>query len=212
MDSAEVGTSVKAASKEVGGVADSPTSDAPAKEPGGQSPADSACARLRIHSAGPNWVELSLPCSIDAADQLNEFSVWYFADLQKDVRESVRAALRELVLNAIEWGGRSDVTKRVQIAIFRGRRVVLCRVRDLGKGFRIENLSPAAICSPEDGPFNHMLVREQKGLLPDGFGLPIVRSCIDELIYSDSGDQVLFLKYIDPSDAAAQVAPALWAD
>ncbi len=194
MDSTQVGTPVKVTGKEVGGVADSPTSDAPGKGPGGQSPAEPACARLRIHSAGPNWVELSLPCSIEAADRLNEFSGWYFADLQEDVRESVRIALRELVLNAIEWGGHSKVTKRVQIAILRGRHVVLCRVRDLGKGFRIENLSHATICNPEDGPFNHMLVREQEGLRPGGFGLTISRSCIDELIYSDSGNEVFFLK------------------
>lgn len=165
-------------------------SDGDAAEPSGP--------RLRIHSAGPHWVEFSLPCSIDAADQLNEFLVWFFADLQEDVRESVRTALRELLMNAIEWGGQSDLTKRVQVAILRGRRVVLCRIMDPGDGFRLENLSHAAICNPDDNPCKHMSVREQKGLRPGGFGLTIVRGSTDELIYNDVGNEVVFLKYLDP--------------
>ena len=173
-----------------------------------QDAAEPACPRLRIHSAGPDWVELSLPCSIDAADQLNEFLVWFFADLQEEVRQSVRTALRELLLNAIEWGGNSDMTKRVQVAILRGQRVVLCRVMDPGNGFRIQNLTHAAICNPDDKPCNHMLVREQKGLRPGGFGLTIVRGSTDELIFNDAGNEVVFLKYIDPPDSTTGAAPA----
>ena len=164
-------------------------SDGDAAEPSGP--------RLRIHSAGPHWVEFSLPCSIDAADQLNEFLVWFFADLQEEVRESVRTALRELLMNAIEWGGQSDLTKRVQVAILRGRRVVLCRIMDPGNGFCFENLSHAAICNPDDNPCQHMSVREQKGLRPGGFGLTVVRGSTDELIYNDVGNEVVFLKYLD---------------
>lgn len=165
----------------------------------------SAWPCLKIHSARPDWIEFSLPCSIEAADQLNEFLVWCFADLQEDARESVRTALRELLLNAVEWGGNSDVTKQVRVAILRGRRVVLCRIMDPGNGFRFEGLTHAAIGNPDGRPWDHMLVREQKGLRPGGYGLTIVRGSADELLYNDTGNEVVFLKYIDPPVVSTSV-------
>ena len=153
---------------------------------------------LEIHSARHHWVEFSLPCTIEAADQVNEFLVWFFAELHEDVRESVMLVLRELMLNAIEWGGKSDETKRVRISILHGRRAVVCRVSDPGNGFRLEKLSHAAISNPEGQPCNHIFVREKMGLRPGGFGLEIVHSKVDELIYNDAGNEVVFMKYTDP--------------
>lgn len=160
---------------------------------------------LEIHSARHNWVEFSLPCSVKAADQVNEFLVWVFAELTEDVRDSVRIVLRELLMNAIEWGGKSDVSKRVRVAILHGRRALVCRISDPGNGFRMENLRHSAISNPDDKPFNHMSVREQMGLRPGGYGLTIVTSGVDELIYNDAGNEVVFMKYID---RAADSAPA----
>ena len=157
--------------------------------------------RLQIHCARPDWVELSLPCAIEVADQLHEFLAGCFVELQEDVRESVRTALRELVLNAIEWGGKSDVTKRVRVAILRAQRAVICRVADPGDGFRMEGLSHAAVSNPDNRPYDHMAVREQKGLRPGGFGLAIVRGSVDDLIYNDAGNEVIFLKYTDSPPA-----------
>jgi len=163
---------------------------------------------LQIHSARPDWLEFSLACSIEAADQLNELLVWCFADLREDFRESIRTALRELLMNAIEWGGKSDASQRVRVAILRGRRVVLCRIVDPGKGFRLENITHAAIGYPDDRPCDHMRIRQQKGLRPGGFGLTIVRSSADELIYNDAGNEVVFIKYIDPPSLDTPLPPA----
>jgi len=156
---------------------------------------------LEMLCARPDRVELSLPCALEAADQLHEFLAGCFADLQEDVRESVKTSLRELVLNAIEWGGRSDATKRVRVVILRSQSAVICRVIDPGEGFRREDLSHAAVSNPDNRPYNHMAVREQKGLRPGGFGLAIVRGSVDHLIYNDVGNEVVFLKYIDPPPA-----------
>jgi len=159
-----------------------------------------------IHSARHNWVELSVPCAVEAADQLNDFLLGFFAELQEEVRESVRTVLRELLLNAIEWGGRSDESKRVRIAILHGRRAVVCRVADPGNGFRMENIKHASICNPAGKPYDHMSVRQQMGMRPGGFGLAVVTGCVDELIYNDAGNEVVFVKYIDPQ---AYSAPTL---
>jgi hypothetical protein len=42
-----------------------------------------------------------------------------------------------------------------------------------------------------------MQVREQKGLRPGGFGLLMVRAKVDELIYNEKQNEVMFVKYLD---------------
>jgi hypothetical protein len=42
-----------------------------------------------------------------------------------------------------------------------------------------------------------MEVREQKGLRPGGFGLLSVRAKVDELIYNEKRNEVIFVKYLD---------------
>jgi hypothetical protein len=50
-------------------------------------------------------------------------------------KEEVATAFREMVLNAIEHGGRFDGNQHVEIAYFRTRHVVICRVKDSSPGF-----------------------------------------------------------------------------
>lgn len=66
-------------------------------------------------------MELSLTCSFEAADQFNEFVEWFFSELPESIRVALRTAMRELILNAIEWGGRLDGSKRVRVAILQGQ-------------------------------------------------------------------------------------------
>ena len=65
---------------------------------------------IEVASARPDWVELVAPCSLDVADRIHEFVMHLDADLARDVRESMGQAFRELLSNAIEWGGRLDPT------------------------------------------------------------------------------------------------------
>jgi anti-sigma regulatory factor (Ser/Thr protein kinase) len=44
---------------------------------------------------------------------------------------------------------------------------------------------------------HHAFVREEKGLRPGGLGLAITRSLVDELIYNEAHNEVLFVKYLD---------------
>ena len=150
---------------------------------------------LEIHSARHDWVEVSLPCVFEAADQFTEFSMWFLSELEEETRDALRTALRELVLNGIEWGGRLDSSRRVRVAILHGQHAVLCRVVDPGEGFQFDDLSHAAIANPADSPFHHMSVREKKGLRAGGFGLSIVQASIDELLYNGKGNEVVFIKY-----------------
>jgi CheY-like chemotaxis protein/anti-sigma regulatory factor (Ser/Thr protein kinase) len=150
---------------------------------------------IEVVSARPDWVELSVPCTRDAAERLHEVMARLDTDLPEDVRESVGYAFRELLLNAIEWGGKLDPKRRVRISYVRAKRMLIYRIADPGPGFKLEEMKHAAINHPDD-PIEHMTVREQKGLRPGGFGLVMVRAKVDELIYNEARNEVMFVKYL----------------
>lgn len=152
---------------------------------------------IEMISARPEWVELEVPCTREAAERLQPVMAEMDADLAPEVRESIAYAFRELLLNAIEWGGRLNPKRKVRIAYLRARRMVMYRIADPGPGFNIEDLTHAAIGQPSSDPIQHMQVREEKGLRPGGFGLLMVRASVDELLYNEKRNEVVFVKYLD---------------
>lgn len=64
-------------------------------------------------------------------------------------------------------------------------------------GFRPETLSHATLGNPLDGPFKHMTEREDKGMRTGEFGLLMTRSLVDEFIYNEAHNEVVFVKYLD---------------
>jgi len=157
-----------------------------------------AALGIEVVSSTPNWVELIVPCTRESAARIEGFLAHLDADLTPAVRESVGYAFRELLLNAIEWGGKLDPNRKVRIACLRAKRMLLYRIADPGPGFRIEDLSHAAIAHDGD-PIAHMESREEKGLRPGGFGLMLVHAKVDELLYNEARNEVVFVKYLDPS-------------
>ena len=74
--------------------------------------------------------------------------------------------------------------------------MLIYRIADPGPGFTMDAMDHAAISHPGD-PLEHMHVREEKGLRPGGFGLLMVRAKVDELIYNEKQNEVVFVKYLD---------------
>ena len=89
-----------------------------------------------------------------------------------------------------------DPNRKVRIACLRTRRMVLYRIADPGPGFRLEELPHAAVSNP-DNPLLHVQVREEKGLRAGGFGILMTKSIVDELIYNEARNEVVFVKYLD---------------
>jgi CheY-like chemotaxis protein/anti-sigma regulatory factor (Ser/Thr protein kinase) len=154
-------------------------------------------AAIEVISARPEWVELVLPCRREAVERIQTVMAGLDTDLAPDVRESIAYAFRELLMNAIEWGGRLDPARTVRISYLRARRMLLYRIADPGPGFNIEKLPHAAIGGPPDDPIAHMQVREEKGIRPGGFGLLMVRESVDELLYNEKRNEVVFVKYLE---------------
>jgi CheY-like chemotaxis protein/anti-sigma regulatory factor (Ser/Thr protein kinase) len=157
---------------------------------------------IEVISARPEWVELVVPCTREAAERIQTVMAQLDTDLPADLRDTIGYAFRELLLNAVEWGGKLDPKRKVRIACLRTQRMLLYRIADPGPGFKIDNLPHAAIGHSPDDPIGHMMVREEKGIRPGGFGLLMVKNSVDELIYNEKRNEVVFVKYLD--DGAAK--------
>jgi len=157
---------------------------------------------IEVLSARPSWVELLVPCQLEVADRIQGFLKRLEADLPEDVRESVGLAFRELLLNAIEWGGKLDPNRKVRIAYLRTPRLLLYRIADPGAGFRFEGLDHSALSNPAEKPLQHIETRQQKGLRAGGFGILMSKAMVDELLYNEAQNEVVFVKYLDTKKPA----------
>ena len=156
---------------------------------------------IRLISARPEWVTLDVRCKMDAADRTTQFVREIEGDLPAPVREDVAAAFRELLMNAVEHGGHGDPKKRVRVSLVRTSRSLIVHIHDPGQGFSLDFLPHAAISNPADSPIRHVEVRAEAGKRPGGFGILLTRNMVDDLLYNQRGNAVLFVKYLDkPSE------------
>lgn len=151
---------------------------------------------IEVLSRRPDWVELLVPCTIEAAERSESFLDAARSDLAPELSEALSKAVHELVLNAVEWGGKLDPKRRVRIACVRTSRMILYRIADPGAGFNAETLSHAALNNPPDQPAEHQRVRADMGLRPGGFGILMAQALADELIYNEAHNEVILVKYL----------------
>jgi len=152
---------------------------------------------IEILSATPDWIRLSVRCEMSTAERLMQF-FREIIDLPGGESETVAAAIRELLMNAIEHGGKFDPEKHVEVSYLRTRRAVSCRIKDPGQGFSWSGIPHAAVMNPPDDPLRHLTYREAENLRPGGFGVLLVKKSIDELLYNEQGNEVVLVKYVDP--------------
>jgi anti-sigma regulatory factor (Ser/Thr protein kinase)/CheY-like chemotaxis protein len=151
---------------------------------------------ILVLSASPQWVTLDVRCKMEAGDRATHFVRELEAALPTAMREDVTSAFRELLFNAIEHGGKYNPKKRVRVCLMHTPKALIVQIQDPGKGFRLDSLPHAAISNPEDSPIRHVEVRAEAGQRPGGFGILMTRNLVDELIYNERGNGVLFVKYL----------------
>jgi anti-sigma regulatory factor (Ser/Thr protein kinase) len=151
---------------------------------------------MEIVSELPEWVELRVPCVLSTVSPLENLLAQLEVDLPREVGEAISYAFREMLGNAVEYGGRLDPTKRVEVRYVRLKRAVICRIKDPGQGFDYTRLDHAAINNPTNDPICHASVRQEKGLRPGGFGILLTSQLVDELVYNERHNEVLFVKYL----------------
>jgi len=150
---------------------------------------------IELLSATPEWISIIARCDKQTADRLVQF-FQEVSDLPAPERDVVAIAFREMLLNAIEHGGNFDPNQYVEVAYVRTRKSVMCRIKDPGQGFSLEEIHHAAVNNPSYDPIRHVLFREAQGLRPGGYGVLLAKHVVDELMYSEKGNEVLLIKYL----------------
>ena len=151
---------------------------------------------IEVFSARPEWITLAVRCKLDAGERVVQFVREAAADVPPTAREDIATAFRELLMNAIEHGGRSDPGANVRVSLVRTRKAFVGQLQDPGSGFSLETIPHAAVGNPADSPIRHVEIRAEQGQRPGGFGILMARSLMDELIYNELGNEVLFIKYL----------------
>jgi anti-sigma regulatory factor (Ser/Thr protein kinase)/DNA-binding NarL/FixJ family response regulator len=150
---------------------------------------------IEVVSATAEWISVIARCERKTADRLVHF-FREISDLPEPEGDQVATAFREMLLNAIEHGGNFDPSQYVEICYVRTQKMVMCRIKDPGEGFTLDELHHAAVNNPSYDPIRHAHFREAQGLRPGGYGLMIARHFVDELVYGEKGNEVLLIKYL----------------
>jgi DNA-binding NarL/FixJ family response regulator len=151
---------------------------------------------IEVLSAHPNWVSLRINSQVLTAERLISFLTELQTGLAEAPREELMMAFREILMNAIEHGAEFRPGKVIDVAAVHTARTVVFYVRDPGPGFRWESLDHAAVGHPEDVS-KHVEVRDKLGMRPGGFGILMAQGVVDELIYSEVGNEVLMIKHLE---------------
>jgi len=170
---------------------------------------------IEVLSARADWIELRVPCDLLAVEPLERLLRQLEAELSPEARDQIAYAFREMLRNAIEYGGKNDPKQKVEVGYLRAERFILYRIKDPGEGFTFESLHTpagpiAGILNPPDDPTQHQRAREELGLRPGGFGILLARDMADELRYNERHNEVILIKYLDRQpESEARVTPAV---
>ncbi len=157
---------------------------------------ESPMIEIEVLSAEPHWVQLRVPCDLAAVPLLQKLLIQLKADLPEETREAMAYAFREMLNNAIEHGGKLDPTKYVEVLCVRVKRAIIYWIKDPGEGFDPGQLEHAAVNNPANDPFRHVSVRDEKGLRAGGFGILMTNQLVDELVYNERRNELMFIKYL----------------
>ena len=149
---------------------------------------------IQVLSARPGWVSVRVNCRLITAERLLTFAKELSIRLPEETRQEMMYALREILMNAMEHGAAFNPEQVVEVTAVRTKRTMVFYVRDPGAGFKRELLSYTVA---EDDPTAHIEKREEEGIRAGGYGLLLAGGTVDELIYSEIGNEVLLIKYVD---------------
>jgi anti-sigma regulatory factor (Ser/Thr protein kinase)/ActR/RegA family two-component response regulator len=158
--------------------------------------ADDASGGIEVISAERDWISVLMNCDLLNADRLTAFFKQFQMTLPERPPEEMMIAFQEILNNAVEHGGQNDPTKILEVAAVRTARAFVFYVADPGKGFRPDKIPHAAISYSPDDPTRHIEVRSKLGMRLGGYGILLASGIVDELIYSEVGNEVLLIKHM----------------
>lgn len=150
---------------------------------------------IEVLSAHRDWVSLRVNCQMLTVERLVEYLTEFESGLAEGPREQLMMAFREILMNAIEHGAEFESGKVIDVVAVHTERAIVFYVRDPGGGFQLDDIPHAAVSNPPGEPTAHLELREARGMRPGGFGILATKGIVDELIYSEVGNEVLLIKH-----------------
>ena len=147
-----------------------------------------------VLSARPAWVELLVPCAPEVADRIQGFIMHIETDLAADVRETMGAVFRELLLDAMAWDGQLDANRKVRLAYLHAKRMLMYRIADARDGFRAGDLPQRTQAAARDVPRTDNPITGPPLMRP---GMTLARAWADELLINEARNEIVFVKYLD---------------
>jgi anti-sigma regulatory factor (Ser/Thr protein kinase) len=149
---------------------------------------------IQVLSAVPDWIALRVASRRATAERLVRFMTELAGDLRESDRFKAITAFREVLLNAMEHGAGFDPEKVVEVHAIRTKRAAVYYFKDPGTGFN--PAAPELVATTED-PIGHMAERDKLGMRPGGFGLLLAKGLVNEMRYSERGNEVILVKHLD---------------
>jgi anti-sigma regulatory factor (Ser/Thr protein kinase) len=162
--------------------------------------ADDPADGIDVISANRNWISVRMNCNVLNADRLTAFFQQFRRTVPDPAPEEMMIAFEEILNNAVEHGAQNDPSKLIEVAAVRTARAFVFYVSDPGKGFRMDAIPHAAISYAPAYVTRHLEIRDAAGMRPGGYGMLLAKGIVDELIYSDVGNEVLLIKHMDVPD------------
>ncbi len=157
---------------------------------------EDSSAGIEVLSADRNWISVQMNCDLLNADRMTAFFNQFRKALPEHPPEEMMTAFEEILSNAIEHGAQNDPSKLLRVAAVHTARAFVFYISDPGKGFQMDAIPHAAISYSPDQMTRHIEVRERSGMRPGGFGILVANGIVDELIYSEVGNEVLLIKHM----------------
>jgi anti-sigma regulatory factor (Ser/Thr protein kinase)/CheY-like chemotaxis protein len=152
---------------------------------------------IKVLSAEPQFLTLKIRCNIPTADRLQQFFGELKNGLDPEERNGIAMAFREMLLNAMEHGGKLDPNEWVRVSRVRSQRSLVYHMEDPGAGFSRSSLEHCAIGNSDGSPLEHLKIRERAGMRMGGFGMLMTKKLVDEVIYNQKGNEVILIKHLD---------------
>jgi anti-sigma regulatory factor (Ser/Thr protein kinase)/ActR/RegA family two-component response regulator len=167
---------------------------------------DNSLAGIEVLSADRDWISVRMNSDQLNADRLTEFFKQFQMTLPERPPEELMIAFEEILQNAIEHGAQNDPSKQLQVAAIRTARAFVFYISDPGKGFRWDSIPHAVVSHSPSDMTRHIEIREKSGMRPGGFGILVASGIVDEMIYSEVGNEVLLIKH-KPAPEARRSGP-----
>ena len=141
----------------------------------------------------PDWVEITAPSDGKIVARLEGLLDERFSSVisERD-RTSLKIALREVCDNAIEWGNRGDINRRIHVSYCLFPEKIVFKIEDEGDGF-----DPDQVFDPSEDHLEGLEHREAEKKRFGGYGLVMVRNIMDEVVYNEKGNVVILSKNLE---------------